>query len=190
MLRTPFRRGCSAQRGAGRLLRLGGASVRGIVGVLALAIALALSVGVGAAATAGLPEGRVYEQVAAAKKNGNEAGVSLGTGAGKVLPFGGYANSSAGGAAVAYLQEGPAGETSSGADQFSVSRRDAQSGWETSAALPPEDVANGDYLGGLPKTLLPSADLSRFLFAAFGPLDKENNVSLRPLKDTENLGLY
>src|SRR5205823_6275717 len=109
---------------------------------------------------------------------------------GKVVPVGAYANSVPDGGAVAYYLGGPAGETSSGADLYSVSRRNPQSGWETSAALPPEDLANGDYLGGVPLTMLPSADLSRFLFAAFGPFVKENSLSLGPGGGDENLGLY
>src|SRR5947209_118279 len=95
-----------------------------------------------------------------------------------------------GGGAVAYWQVGPAGETSSGADVVSVSRRNPQTGWEASAALPPEDVANGDFLGAVPLTVLASADVSRFLFVAQGPFVNENNVSTGPRKQDENEGLY
>src|SRR5438067_7115600 len=87
-----------------------------------------------AAATA-LPDGRVYEQASPQKKNGNEAGVKLGSRPGEVVPVGAYANSAPDGGAVAYYLGGPAGETSSGADLYSVSRRYLQSGWETGAAL-------------------------------------------------------
>jgi hypothetical protein len=161
-------------------------------------VLVALRLGLAGAASAapstglsGLPDGRVHEQVSAVKKNGNEAGVSLGGGGpAGIRTAGAYANSAPGGGAVAYLQEGPVGETFSGADLFSVSRRNPQSGWETSAALPPEDVGNGDFLGAKPLTLLPSADLSRFLFVAIGPFVNENSVSTGTLGANENEGLY
>jgi DNA-binding beta-propeller fold protein YncE len=128
----------------------------------------------------GLPDGRVYEQVSPQQKNGNNAGV---VGQGEAA---GYADTSAGGDRVAYFQDGPFGETSSGADEYSVSARDPSSGWETSAALPPEDIANGDILGREAQSLLASADLSRFVFAALGPFAKENSSTAAD----QNLGLY
>jgi hypothetical protein len=159
--------------------------------VLAAAVLVfALKLGVAAAALTGPPDGRVYEQVSAAKKNGNEAGVALGTVGGQLTTLGSYADSAPGGGAVAYYQEGPAGETASGADLFSVSKRNSLSGWETSAVQPPEDLSNGDFLGAKPLTLLPAADLSRFLFVAQGPFVKENSLSTGPLKANENEGLY
>src|SRR5438067_129882 len=157
--------------------------------VVQLAVFLGVAVLTGAAppaAAAGLADGRVYEQASAVKKNGNEAGVKLGTVPGKVVPVGAYANSAPDGGAVTYYLGGPAGETSSGADLYSVSRRNPQRGWETSAALPPEVLSNGDYLGGVPLTLLPSADLSRFLFVAFGPFVSANSLST----EDQDLGLY
>jgi hypothetical protein len=97
-----------------------------------------------------------------------------------------YADASAAGDRVAYSQDGPFGVTSSGADEYSVSSRNPSSGWETSAVLPPEDLANGDILGRLPQSFLASADLSRFVFAALGPFAKENSATT----GDENLGLY
>jgi hypothetical protein len=159
--------------------------------VRAAVVLLGLSVGVASPARATLPDGRVYEQVSAVKKNGNEAGVRTGPGpGGGILTSGAYGSAAPGGGTVAYWQEGPAGETSSGADLYSVSGRNPQTGWETSAALPPEDVANGDYLGAKPLTFLAAADLSRFLFVAFGPFVKEDSVSTGPLGADENLALY
>jgi DNA-binding beta-propeller fold protein YncE len=129
---------------------------------------------------AGLPDGRIYEQVSPQQKNGNNAGVvEQGEAAG-------YANASAAGDRFAYFQDGPFGKTSSGADEYSVSTRDPSSGWETSAALPSEDVANGDILGREAQSFLASADLSRFVFAALGPFAKENSSTA----EDENLGLY
>jgi DNA-binding beta-propeller fold protein YncE len=129
---------------------------------------------------AGLPDGRVYEQVSPRQKNGNDAGVvGLGEAAG-------YADASASGDRLAYTQDGPFGETSSGADEYSVSARNPSSGWETSAVLPPENIAGGDILGREAQSFLASADLSRFVFAALGPFTRENSATEL---DT-NLGLY
>jgi hypothetical protein len=133
---------------------------------------------------ASLPDGRVYEQVSPQKKNGNEAGALVEAGTTHVATA--YATTTVGGDRVAYYQNGPFGETSSGADEYSVSSRNPSSGWETSAALPPEYLANGDVLGKLPHSVLASDELSRFLFVALGPFAKEN--SLTP--GDENLGLY
>jgi DNA-binding beta-propeller fold protein YncE len=130
---------------------------------------------------AGLPDERVYEQVSAQKKNGDDAGVvSQGSG---VFPS--YAAASSGGDRVAYRQQGPSGNTSSGADEYSVSSRNP-TGWATGAVMPPEDVANGGIVGQIPVVLLGSADLSRFLFAATGPFVKENSLTT----ENHNLGLY
>jgi len=167
--------------------------------ILLCAVLAGLSVALGVAsagsataagAPAALPDGRVYEQVSPEQKNGNEAGVTLGATPAGIVTVGSYGFAAPGGGAVTYYQEGPFGETSSGADLFSVSRRNPQAGWETSSVVPPEVVANGDFLGQKPLTLLPSADLSRFLFVAIGPFVKENSVSTGPLGVNENEGLY
>jgi DNA-binding beta-propeller fold protein YncE len=129
---------------------------------------------------AGLPDGRVYEQVSPPQKNGNNAGVVEQGGAA------GYADASAAEDRFAYFQDGPFGETSSGADEYSVSTRNPSAGWETSAALPPEDIANGDILGREAQSFLASADLSRFVFAALGPFARENSSTA----GDESLGLY
>jgi hypothetical protein len=131
---------------------------------------------------AGLPDARAYEQVSSQQKNGNEAGIELNASA---SPVAAYATAVPGGDRVAYAQAGPSGQTSSGTDLYSVSNRTA-TGWETSSVVPPEYLANGDFLGQEPLAFLPSADLSRFLFVATGPFTKENSLTL----GDENLGLY
>ena len=133
---------------------------------------------------AGLPDSRVYEQVSPQQKNGNNAGVLVEAGQNHVAAL--YASANGGGDRVAYYQDGPFGETSSGADLYSVSSRNPSAGWKTSAALPPEHLANGDVLGKLPLSFLASAELSRFVFAAFGPFTKENSATVFD----EDLGLY
>jgi hypothetical protein len=171
--------GPAAAVGRRRRRRVGGACV-----LAAAVVVFALKLGVAGAAWAVLPDGRVYEQVSAAKKNGNEAATELQHVTHKTL--GSYATADAGGGMIAYAQGGPAGETFSGADLYSLSRRNPQSGWETSSVVPPEYLSNGDFLGQRPLTLLPSADYSRFLFAALGPFVKENSLTFTD----ENLGLY
>jgi hypothetical protein len=130
---------------------------------------------------AGLPDERVYEQASAQKKNGNDAGIT----SRRSVVFPGYAAASPTGLSFVYRQQGPSGETSSGADEYSVSSRNP-TGWATGAVMPPEDVANGDILGQIPVVLLGSADLSRFLFATTGPFTRENSLTAAD----ENLGLY
>ncbi|HEY1687988.1 MAG TPA: hypothetical protein VGF95_03905 [Solirubrobacteraceae bacterium] len=122
----------------------------------------------------GLPDGRVYEQVSASQKNGNNAGVEVGPGGPGVM----YAVGSENGERVVYYQIGPSGETDSGADFYSVSTRNAVSGWSTKAALPPGYGPNAsEFLGAKPHEFIASADLSRFLFDATGSFSRENPSS-------------
>lgn len=117
-------------------------------------------------AAVGLPDGRVYEQVSSMKKAGNEAGIET-SGSGEV-GFA-YGVASADGEHVVYKQVGPSGETHSGTDFYSVSSRDATAGWNVSAVLPPGCGVNGsNFLNEIPHSVEPSADFSRFVFAAGG----------------------
>ncbi len=115
-------------------------------------------------AAPGLPDGRMYELVSPAQKNGNEAGV---------IPESedAYGAADADGTRVLYAGTGPIGEARSGVDNFSVSERSA-SGWLTRAALPPpvaplqlqDPVASID-----PTSLLSSSDLTKVAFTARDP---------------------
>jgi len=150
-----------------------------------LATAALLSVAAGATASsalaAGLPDGRVYEQVSEPHKNGNEAGIVLNKG----VPGIGYGVAEADGERIVYFQVGPSGETSSGTDLYSVASRSPAAGWKTTAALPPGYGANAsNFEGEEPKEFIPSADLSRFVFAAGYSFQRENPSA------TESYGLY
>ncbi|MCW3020502.1 MAG: hypothetical protein JWN10_2810, partial [Solirubrobacterales bacterium] len=114
----------------------------------------------------GLPDGRIYEQVSSLKKAGNEAGIE--NFASGEVGFA-YGADSADGEHVVYKQVGPSGETHSGTDFYSVSSRDA-TGWNVSAVLPPGCGVNAsNFLNQIPHSVGPSANFSRFVFAAGGP---------------------
>ena len=81
----------------------------------------------------GLPDARVYEQVSPLEPNGNGAGGIARANEFKV----GYGVAESEGNRVLYFQRGSFGETHSGYDVYSVSSREPQTGWKTSAALPP-----------------------------------------------------
>jgi hypothetical protein len=122
-------------------------------------------------AGAGLPDGRVYEQVSPVQKNGEEAGANI-VGASNEVE---YTVASADGDQVLYGGTGPFGEATSGADFFSVSRRAEGSGWGTAAALP-EAIGRfaGNYMAERPISIYPAADMSASVFtagASFAPAD-------------------
>jgi hypothetical protein len=136
-----------------------------VMGLIVPALGLPAS----GALAAGLPDGRAYEQVSEVQKNGNEAGIGSGT-----LGVG-YATAALSGERIVYFQVGPAGETLSGTDLYSVASRDPQIGWRSKAALPPGYGANAsNFLLEQPERFLASTDLSRFLFAAVGSFQHEN----------------
>ncbi len=104
----------------------------------------------------GLPDGRVYEQVSPADKDGNvvrEPPASMGLAAED-------------GEAVVFVGTGAMGAATGGLTEVFVSRR-SRSGWVTSSTRPrqPGEV-NVD--GGRPLTLVPSSSFSSFLFTTFG----------------------
>ena len=113
-------------------------------------------------AAAGLPDGRVYEQVSPARKNGNQAGAAA-RGANA------YGVSSPDGSRVLYWNSGPIGEATSGVDNFSVSAR-SPGGWSTRAALPQPPPAPRDPVSSNdPIWLMPSSNLTSVAFIARNP---------------------
>ncbi len=107
-------------------------------------------------AFATLPDGRVYEQVSPANKNGNvvrPGKESLGL-------------AEASGEAVVFTGTGPMGAATSGLEEVFVARRSG-SGWVTSATRPlqPGEI---NHNTGRPLTLVPSLDFSSFLFTTYG----------------------
>jgi hypothetical protein len=111
----------------------------------------------------GLPDGRAYEQVTPAAKDGNQAGPGA--------PLGNaYGLSTSDGSRVLYSSTGPIGEAQSGVDNFSVSERTA-SGWATKAVLPaPPPTPPRDPVSPFdPIWLLPSSDLLSAAFVTHNP---------------------
>jgi hypothetical protein len=130
-----------------------------------------------AEAAAALPDGRVYEQVSPIQKNGSQAGIRISNS----TDAPGYSVTTLGGNAAVFAQSGPFAETASGYEEYSVAGR-GPNGWQTRAALPPGYGANAtNVLGERINSLVPSADLSRFAFSAFGSFAAE---------DTNLSGLY
>jgi hypothetical protein len=106
------------------------------------------------AGPAGLPDGRVFEEVSPADKDGNAVrNEDLGLAAED-------------GDAVVYVGTGGMGAASGGLTEVFVSRRSV-SGWTTSSTRPLQ-LGEVKIFGGRPLTLVPSADFSRFLFTTFG----------------------
>ncbi len=130
----------------------------GIVSVLPAGAGADATIGpVPVAGSPGLPDGRIYEQVSPADKNGNfvrAGGRSIGLAAED-------------GEAVVFTGTGAMGAASVGLTEVFVSRR-SQSGWATSATRPRE-LGEVNITGGKPLTLIPSSSFSRFLFTAYGP---------------------
>ena len=130
----------------------------GIVSVLPAGAGADATIGpVPVAGSPGLPDGRIYEQVSPADKNGNfvrAGGRSIGLAAED-------------GEAVVFTGTGAMGAASVGLTEVFVARR-SQSGWATSATRPRE-LGEVNITGGKPLTLIPSSSFSRFLFTAYGP---------------------
>ncbi len=129
-----------------------------------------------AAAGASLPDGRVYEQVSPANKNGNVVG----------NPFepenGAFGLAAEDGNAVVFVGSGAMGTSFGGMIDEFVARRSA-SGWATNSAIPREQGTIEVF--GAPLTIVPSSDFSRFLFAAFKPY-----VSTEPLDAGSSTNIF
>jgi hypothetical protein len=117
-------------------------------------------------AAPGLPDGRVYEQVSPADKNGNQAGAS--TNPYTLEGFKHYGLAAANGNSVLFEGTGSMGESPWGASElFVASKNTSAAGWSTRALLPRaqqsiEEI--GATLNAQPTGLDPSADLSHVMF--------------------------
>jgi hypothetical protein len=113
----------------------------------------------------GLPDGRVYEQVSPADKNGNEAGA----GTTLILRSAGalyhYSVAAADGNAVLFEGTGPMGESTAGYDAWFVAQRSA-SGWSTRSVMPraQKPTPSEGTMNLQPSALYPSLDLSHYMF--------------------------
>jgi hypothetical protein len=118
-------------------------------------------------AAPGLPDGRVYEQVSPADKNGNEAGV----GTNRYLGAKGhYALAAADGNSVVFEGTGAMGEATAAYDEYFVAQRSV-GGWSTRSVVPRPLQSDAEIGGGTLDQLVPryldmSADLSHVMFQA------------------------
>lgn len=105
----------------------------------------------------GLPDGRLYEQVTPAYKNGNHTNV--------------FGAAAADGDAFLFQLSGPFGEQSSaGEEADDVSRRTPAAGWQAASTMPQATDKGRLGTGGeLPVQIVPSADFKRFLFTSMMP---------------------
>lgn len=132
-----------------------------------------------AAAGASLPDGRVYELISPANKNGNY----VASGATTVVEGWGYSAAAADGNALVFLGSGAMGDASSSMLQPYVARRSPGSGWSTGSATPTQPgVVN---VAGGPLDLVPSFDFSRFAFGAGSTYSPE-----QPLGPSGSVNLY
>jgi hypothetical protein len=107
----------------------------------------------------GLPDGRVYEQVSPANKNGNVVETAPDT-----AYFGLAAED---GNAAVFIGTGAMGNATSSTVGDFVSRR-SPSGWTTSSAIPPA-LGEVIFTSRPALTLVPSHDFSRFFFGSGAP---------------------
>jgi hypothetical protein len=120
---------------------------------------------------ANLPDGRVYEEVSPADKNGN------------VVEHGDAGLAAEGGDAVVFAGSGAMGNATSGTIDDFVSRR-LPSGWVTSSAVPPV-LGDRSPLERQPVSLVPSHDFSGFVFSSFAPY-----VTAEPLNETGSVNIF
>jgi hypothetical protein len=113
-------------------------------------------------AAPGLPDGRIYEQVSPADKNGGQAGASTTDQATGATAH--YGLVSADGNAVLFEGTGPMGESPSGENKlFVATKKTGEPGWSTRSLLPAErsgETGIGVY------QLDPSRDLSHAMIEA------------------------
>ncbi|HST55411.1 MAG TPA: hypothetical protein VLJ42_05895 [Solirubrobacteraceae bacterium] len=112
-----------------------------------------------------LPDGRAYELVSPAIKNGNDAGAPNGTWQ--------YGLATADGDGVLYASRGAMGEATRGLQEYTVGRR-GRDGWSARSALPYAPRGRLSVFGHYPVHLLPSADLSKLVFSAAGTYFADN----------------
>jgi hypothetical protein len=116
-----------------------------------------------------LPDGRVYEQVSPAIKDGSDAGAPSST------PK--YSVATADGNGVLYGTRGPMGTVHRGLQFYAVAHRGAD-GWVSESALPSGSADRIFAISYAQSGLLPSEDLKKIIFAASASYVPENPVTL------------
>lgn len=130
--------------------------------VVIILILASVGIALPSVTSAALPDGRIYEQVSPANKNGNVVGNPL-------IRTGSFGLASADGDSVVFVGSGAMGTSYSSTVNEFVARR-SSSGWATSSAIPREQGEISDNTTfGPPLTVVPSSDFSRFLFGAVSP---------------------
>ena len=128
--------------------------------MVALVVVASLLPGI---AFANLPDGRVYDEVSPANKNGNVVNNPFT----ELEHTGSFGLVAADGNAAAFVGSGAMGAATSGMISDYVSRR-SSAGWVTESAVPrilkPLEIIATEG----PRELTPSADFSKFLFTAYG----------------------
>ena len=129
------------------------------------------------AAASGLPDGRVYEEVSPANKNGNY----VASGGLPATGLHGYAAASGDGNALVFLGSGAMGSAVASTLGPYVARR-SSSGWSTSSAISPQ---RGPFIVGDPNLLVPSAGFSSFVFGS-----RASYATEQPLGPKKSVNLY
>jgi hypothetical protein len=111
----------------------------------------------------GLPDGRVYEEVSPANKNGNQAAQED-----QFLGIGGKIWAAADGNSAAFESSGPMGDAPSGVELYTVARRSA-GGWESYGATPRPQGGFQVIVALQPSAIGFSADFTKSIFQAFAP---------------------
>jgi hypothetical protein len=139
---------------------------RSKIATLAVALASVLALPAAAGADA-LPDGRVYEQVSPATKNGFEAGA----GAANSSPL--YATATADGSGLLYGVSGPVGAVRRGLQFYAVGRRGLD-GWQSVNPVPAGSEERIFAINYSQHSLLPSSDLSKVLWNSTGTYVPDN----------------
>jgi hypothetical protein len=119
----------------------------------------------------GLPDGRVYEQVSPANKNGNQAGAGTSVEGEDIDAHEHYAFAAPDGNSVLFEATGPIGETAAGYNLYFVaSKNKSAPGWATHSVIPRSQQSAAQIGGttdGALNSLDPSSDLSHVMFESY-----------------------
>jgi hypothetical protein len=149
-------------------------SVRSSARLLIAVLTMALAIPAAAAHADALPDGRVYELVSPANKNGAEAGAShYGAGLGKAL----YAVATADGSGLLYGVTGPLGTVRRGLQFYAVGRRGSD-GWQSENPVPAGSEDRIFAISYSQHNVVPSSDLSKILWNSTNTYVPDNPSTL------------